>query len=89
MLNTLNSLELHSDGESSPSDESKPSSNSYMNQWFDYALTFSEEVELIWRRKWSLASVLYLATRYLTFIDGLVVILGGSLWLTWRNAYLL
>jgi len=40
---------------------------------FDYFLTFTEEVELIWKRKWGLASVLYIATRYLPFFDTIVL----------------
>ncbi|KAG1908022.1 uncharacterized protein F5891DRAFT_223255 [Suillus fuscotomentosus] len=32
---------------------------------YDWALTFAQEVELIWRRRWSLMTVLYLSVRYL------------------------
>jgi len=39
---------------------------------YDYLLTFSEEVALIWRGRWGLASILYLFTRYLVFIDSAV-----------------
>lgn len=31
---------------------------------YDWALTFEQEVELVWKRKWSLMSVLYLGLRY-------------------------
>ncbi|KAG2353468.1 hypothetical protein BDR07DRAFT_703636 [Suillus spraguei] len=32
---------------------------------YDWALTFGQEVELIWRQHWSLMTVLYLSVRYL------------------------
>jgi len=32
---------------------------------YDWALTFGQEVELIWRQRWSLMTVLYLSVRYL------------------------
>ncbi|KAG1809775.1 uncharacterized protein HD556DRAFT_1435502 [Suillus plorans] len=31
---------------------------------YDWALTFEREVELVWKRRWSVMSVLYLALRY-------------------------
>ncbi|KAG2342232.1 hypothetical protein BDR05DRAFT_371907 [Suillus weaverae] len=31
---------------------------------YDWALTFGQEVELIWRQRWSLMTVLYLIVRY-------------------------
>ncbi|KIK45349.1 hypothetical protein CY34DRAFT_801707, partial [Suillus luteus UH-Slu-Lm8-n1] len=31
---------------------------------YDWMLTFGQEVELIWRQRWSLMTVLYLAVRY-------------------------
>jgi len=42
---------------------------------YDYLLTFSEELLLIWRGKWGLPSLLYLCTRYLAFCDGIVLLL--------------
>ncbi|KAJ8594581.1 hypothetical protein M405DRAFT_475871 [Rhizopogon salebrosus TDB-379] len=33
--------------------------------FYDYGLVFRREVELIWRERWSLTTVLYLITRYL------------------------
>ncbi|KAG2358763.1 hypothetical protein BDR07DRAFT_1610586 [Suillus spraguei] len=32
---------------------------------YDWALTFGQEVELLWRQRWSLMTVLYLSLRYL------------------------
>ncbi|KAG2057604.1 hypothetical protein BDR06DRAFT_951815 [Suillus hirtellus] len=32
---------------------------------YDWTLTFGREVELIWRRRWSLMTVLYLSVHYL------------------------
>ncbi|KAG1883297.1 hypothetical protein F4604DRAFT_1737433 [Suillus subluteus] len=31
---------------------------------YDWALTFGQEVELIWRQRWSLMTFLYLIVRY-------------------------
>lgn len=31
---------------------------------YDWALTFGQEVELFWNRRWSLMTVLYLSIRY-------------------------
>ncbi|KAF9033066.1 hypothetical protein BDZ89DRAFT_1131133 [Hymenopellis radicata] len=38
-------------------------------QLFDYFLTLSEEVELIWHARWNITKILYLLTRYLPFVD--------------------
>ncbi|KAF9024514.1 hypothetical protein BDZ89DRAFT_120100 [Hymenopellis radicata] len=35
---------------------------------FDYLLTLSDEVELIWHAKWNITKILYLLTRYLPFV---------------------
>ncbi|KAG1898361.1 uncharacterized protein F5891DRAFT_1191044 [Suillus fuscotomentosus] len=35
---------------------------------YDWSLTFGQEVELIWRQRWSLMTVMYLGTRYLGFL---------------------
>jgi len=43
---------------------------------YDYLLTFSEEVDLIWRRKLNSVSPLYLSTRCLVFIDSAVYLLA-------------
>jgi len=40
---------------------------------YDYLLTFSEEIALMWRGRWGIASVLYLCTRVLGFIDSPLV----------------
>ncbi|KAG1738374.1 uncharacterized protein EDB91DRAFT_457133 [Suillus paluster] len=32
---------------------------------YDWVLTFEEEIELIWRQRWSLITVLYLVIRYI------------------------
>ncbi|KAG1787072.1 uncharacterized protein HD556DRAFT_995722 [Suillus plorans] len=31
---------------------------------YDWALTFGQEVELVWRQRWSLITLLYLSVRY-------------------------
>jgi len=36
---------------------------------YNYVLTLSDEIEYIWRKKWSGVTFLFLATRYLPFID--------------------
>ncbi|KAG0701490.1 hypothetical protein DFH29DRAFT_1080091, partial [Suillus ampliporus] len=42
---------------------------------YDWVLTFGQEVELIWRQRWSLMTVLYLSVRYLGIIYGVLNIL--------------
>ncbi|KAF9033055.1 hypothetical protein BDZ89DRAFT_947948, partial [Hymenopellis radicata] len=41
---------------------------------YDYLLTLDQEVELVWRAKWNVTKILYLATRYLPFVDIVVVL---------------
>ncbi|KAG2051933.1 hypothetical protein BDR06DRAFT_562755 [Suillus hirtellus] len=36
---------------------------------YDWALTFGQEVELIWRQRWSLMTILYLSVRYLGILS--------------------
>lgn len=36
--------------------------------FYDILLTFNDEVEYIWKRRWALTKILYLLTRYTTFI---------------------
>jgi len=44
----------------------------FMFLLWDHCISFSEEVELVWRSKWSLVKVLFLIIRYLAFIVQLV-----------------
>ncbi|KAG2136362.1 uncharacterized protein EDB93DRAFT_785906 [Suillus bovinus] len=44
---------------------------------YDWALTFGQEVELIWMQRWSLMTVLYLSVRYLGIISAAIAILSG------------
>ncbi|KAG2124674.1 hypothetical protein DEU56DRAFT_591933 [Suillus clintonianus] len=44
---------------------------------YDWALTFGQEVELIWRQRWSLMTVLYLTLRYLGVFYIVINILGS------------
>ncbi|KAG2367002.1 hypothetical protein BDR07DRAFT_382387 [Suillus spraguei] len=44
---------------------------------YDWALTFGQEVELIWRQRWSLMTVLYLSVRYLGTLCAALYMLGG------------
>jgi Family of unknown function (DUF6533) len=39
-------------------------------QGYDYALTFSDEVDLIWLKEWNFFTILFFITRYLPFVDG-------------------
>lgn len=43
-----------------------------ISQVYDYALTFSQEVELIWASRWTLMKCLFLLDRYLV-VPNLVV----------------
>ncbi|KAG1743953.1 uncharacterized protein EDB91DRAFT_1346052 [Suillus paluster] len=42
---------------------------------YDWALTFGQEVELVWRQRWSLMTVLYLSVRYLGILYAIIEIL--------------
>ncbi|KAG2033408.1 hypothetical protein BDR03DRAFT_967741 [Suillus americanus] len=42
---------------------------------YDWALTFGQEVELIWRQRWSLMTFLYLSIRYFGIIHAVINIL--------------
>ncbi|EKM51109.1 uncharacterized protein PHACADRAFT_213010 [Phanerochaete carnosa HHB-10118-sp] len=41
---------------------------------YDFMLTFSREIDLVWRSRWSAIKVLFLVTRYTTFVELAVVI---------------
>ncbi|KAG2355900.1 hypothetical protein BDR07DRAFT_1424908 [Suillus spraguei] len=45
---------------------------------YDWVLIFGQEVELVWRQRWSLMTVLYLAVRYLGIFFAALNILGMS-----------
>ena len=45
---------------------------------FDYLLTFREEFQLFWRRKWTGATVLFFLNRYLTLIEHILNMIGSS-----------
>ncbi|KAG1898359.1 uncharacterized protein F5891DRAFT_1279534 [Suillus fuscotomentosus] len=45
---------------------------------YDGALTFGQEVELIWRQRWSLMTVMYLGTRYLGILYAALNILSNT-----------
>jgi hypothetical protein len=44
---------------------------------YDWALMFGQEVELIWRRHWSLMTVLYLCVRYLGILYAVLAVLAS------------
>lgn len=39
-------------------------------KFVDYFIILPDEVALIWKRRWTLASVVFMISRYLPFIDG-------------------
>ncbi|KAG1789540.1 uncharacterized protein HD556DRAFT_1493076 [Suillus plorans] len=43
---------------------------------YDWVLTLGQEIELIWRQRWSLMTVLYLIIRYIGIPYSVVIILG-------------
>ena len=45
---------------------------------WDYLITFSMEVELVWKSKWGFMKGLYLLQRYLPFIDTVGLVLYGQ-----------
>jgi hypothetical protein len=42
---------------------------------YDWVLTFGKEIELIWKRRWSLVTVLYLNLRYIGIINAALILL--------------
>ncbi|KAG2362586.1 hypothetical protein BDR07DRAFT_1020194 [Suillus spraguei] len=44
---------------------------------YDWALTFGQEVELIWRQRWSLMTVMYLSVRYLGILYAALGVLNS------------
>ncbi|KAG2111442.1 hypothetical protein DEU56DRAFT_920015 [Suillus clintonianus] len=55
--------------------------------WVFPALTFGQEVELVWRQRWFLMTVLYLSVRYVGVLFVIMNILGRILYLVqnWTN----
>lgn len=48
--------------------------------WYEYALTFSMEVEYIWRTKFQLSTVLYILCQYARVANVLYLLsIGGKL----------
>ncbi|KAF9651008.1 hypothetical protein BDM02DRAFT_1012765 [Thelephora ganbajun] len=39
---------------------------------YDYTLTFQQEVELVWKRRWGLGTVLFVFNRYSPFIESII-----------------
>jgi len=42
---------------------------------YDYLLSLGMEVDLVWTSKWTFMTGLYLAQRYLPFLDSVVLVL--------------
>ncbi|KAG2105865.1 uncharacterized protein F5147DRAFT_239230 [Suillus discolor] len=49
----------------------------FVGVMYDWALTFGQEVELIWMQRWSLMTVLYLSVRYLGILSAALVTLSS------------
>lgn len=49
--------------------------------WFDFALTFPAEVQGIWQRRLSGATLVYVGIRYTLLIERVVILLE-ALWTT-------
>ncbi|KAG2149108.1 uncharacterized protein EDB93DRAFT_1250037 [Suillus bovinus] len=49
---------------------------------YDWALTFGQEVELVWRQRWSLMTVLYLLVRYLGMLYAALSMLSWIMYAT-------
>ncbi|KAG1754698.1 hypothetical protein EDD22DRAFT_957419 [Suillus occidentalis] len=54
---------------------------------YDWVLTVGQEIELIWRQRWSLMTVLYLVIRYIGIFYSVVNVLGNILdyIINWTN----
>ncbi|KAG2047220.1 hypothetical protein BDR06DRAFT_117613 [Suillus hirtellus] len=49
----------------------------FVGMTYDWALAFGQEVELIWRQRWSLMTVLYLGVRYLGILFAAMNVWGN------------
>ncbi|KAG2034941.1 hypothetical protein BDR03DRAFT_1012961 [Suillus americanus] len=54
---------------------------------YDWALTFGQEVELVWRQRWSLMTGLYLGVRYFGILIAAIYILYGVPTISWTDTY--
>ncbi|KAI0729807.1 hypothetical protein C8Q72DRAFT_777325 [Fomitopsis betulina] len=54
---------------------------------YDYCLTLGREVDLIWRGRLSLASVLFYVLRYSALLDTVLVMLGYLSWPSWQTTH--
>ncbi|KAG1798427.1 uncharacterized protein HD556DRAFT_1440134 [Suillus plorans] len=43
---------------------------------YDWVLTFGQEIELIWRKRWTLMTVLYIVIRYIGILYSVIIVLG-------------
>jgi hypothetical protein len=50
---------------------------SFVGVTYDWALTFGQEVELVWRQRWSLMTVMYFGVRYLGIVHAGLYMLGS------------
>lgn len=48
--------------------------------WYDFALTFAAEVQRIWRRRFSGATIIYLIMRYSMLFQSALFVLSTVLW---------
>ena len=48
--------------------------------WFDCILTFQKEVQCMWRHRFTGATVVYLAMRYIAVVERVILVLMGVLW---------
>ncbi|OAX40212.1 hypothetical protein K503DRAFT_635846 [Rhizopogon vinicolor AM-OR11-026] len=46
---------------------------------YDWALTFGQEIELVWKQRWSLMTVLYLSVRYVGILFSIATMLTACL----------
>ncbi|KAG2086604.1 uncharacterized protein F5147DRAFT_76746 [Suillus discolor] len=44
---------------------------------YDWVLTFGQEIELIWRQRWSLMTVLYMVIRYIVILYSIIIVLAS------------
>ncbi|KAF8480582.1 hypothetical protein JB92DRAFT_1761020 [Gautieria morchelliformis] len=45
---------------------------------YDYALTFDDEFEFVWKRRWSLGKILFIFNRYFGLLSLLSVVMAFS-----------
>jgi hypothetical protein len=45
---------------------------------YDYLLTLTREIDLVWFSQWNIIKIVFLVQRYVPFIDGILLAIAGK-----------